>query len=238
MDVFFPQSVGRNGVDSGYFDLIGIGEGKSKAKKLLVSVNAELSAAYPPADTAIAQDKVIAKLEADLRSLKQNRDKAKSKKTRNTLDARVKAYEAFISDMKKYRDELASIEQKEAESAAAEAEAAAAAAEVERLRIEKEKGIVTPPIYDQSEITVKELPKTTLTEPGDLVLTKTTKDDTILGNIKKTLSSLTGGGAAEPAEQAGATPTGQAGAKKSNTLLWVGIGAAILVGFLLTRKKA
>lgn len=223
MDINF-QNGARNGVEGNYFQFLRIGVGKSEAKKLLGSVNAELGAQFPPAETSAEQDVINQEVERQLNELRVNRDKAKSKKTRSTLSARVTAYETFLSDMKKYRNELYSYEKKEEERIA----------EQERQRLAREKEAAdAKEAADREAAKLVELKKTTETEAAVPSVKEAVKEDGIIGSIKKGLSAITGGGAAQPSSEG---QTGQP-AKKSKTLLYVGIAAAVVVGFLILRKK-
>ncbi len=237
MDINF-QNGARNGVEGNYFQFLGIGVGKSEAKKLLGSVNAELGAQFPPAETSAEQDVINKEVERQLNELKVNRDKAKSKKTRSTLSARVTAYETFLSDMKKYRNELYAYEKKEEERIAEEERQRLArekeAAEQERQRLAREKEAAdAKEAADKEAAKLVELKKTTETEAAVPSVKEAVKEDGIIGSIKKGLSAITGGGAAQPSSEG---QTGQP-AKKSKTLLYVGIAAAVVVGFLILRKK-
>lgn len=103
MDVLLDS---RNGLDSGYFSLLGIGEGNKRIGKWRSAQAQELARNNPYKSDANGQSRLIQKHEAILEGIKEERAKAKSKKTKNSLDARIKAYNEFLADAKYYLTEL------------------------------------------------------------------------------------------------------------------------------------
>lgn len=103
MDVLLDS---RNGLDSGYFSLLGIGEGRKRVGKWRNAQAQELANKNPYINDADGQSRLIAKHEAILENIKEQRARAKSKATKNSLDARIQAYNEFLSDAKYYLTEL------------------------------------------------------------------------------------------------------------------------------------
>jgi hypothetical protein len=107
MDIGFYNSCGcRNGLDSAYFGFLGIGEGKKKVGQWRSAQAQELAQNNPYANNKSDQSALIQKHEGILESIKQERSKAKSKKTKNSLDARIQAYEEWLSDAKYHLTQL------------------------------------------------------------------------------------------------------------------------------------
>lgn len=103
MDVLFGS---RNGLDNEYFSLLGIGEGRKRVGKWRSAQAQELATNNPYINDADGQSRLVQKHEAILEGLKQERAKAKSKKTKNSLDARIQAYNEWLADAKYYLTEL------------------------------------------------------------------------------------------------------------------------------------
>lgn len=113
MDIGFDYRGGcRNGLDSNYFDFLGIGEGKKKVGKWRSAQAQELATNNPYANNVDDQSKLVQKHQAILDGLKNERAKAKSKKTKNSLDARIQAYEEWLDDAKYYLTQLEAEAQK------------------------------------------------------------------------------------------------------------------------------
>jgi hypothetical protein len=103
MDVLLDS---RNGLDSGYFSLLGVGEGRKRVGKWRNAQAQELANNNPYINDADGQSRLIAKHEAVLENIKEERARAKSKKTKNSLDARIQAYNEWLADAKYYLTEL------------------------------------------------------------------------------------------------------------------------------------
>ena len=103
MDVLLDS---RNSLDSGYFSLLGVGEGRKRIGKWRSAQAQELANNNPYKSDAGGQSRLIAKHEAILENIKEERARAKSKKTKNSLDARIQAYNEFLADAKYYLTEL------------------------------------------------------------------------------------------------------------------------------------
>ena len=230
MDVIFGNS-SRNGLESSYFEITG----SKEAKKILGTLNSELEQQFPLKETYAEQEITNKEIERQLTELKVNRDKAKSKKTRVTLGARVVVYSSFLDQMKKYSEELKSLEKKAADELIAAEKEVARAAEEERQRLAREKELADAKAAAEKELAdakLVELKTTTETEAAVKSVKDAVKDDGIIGSIKKGLSAITGGATQEAAGGEAAQP-----AKKNKTLLYIGVAAAVVVGFLILRKK-
>ena len=81
MDVLFEYGSTRNGLDTNFFSFLGIGEGQRKIGKWRSAQAKELADNNPYADNVDDQSALVQKHEAILEGLRQERAKAKSKKT-------------------------------------------------------------------------------------------------------------------------------------------------------------
>ena len=103
MDVLLDS---RNDLDSGYFSLLGVGEGRKRIGKWRSAQAKELATNNPYISDADGQSRLIAKHEAILENIKEQRARAKSKATKNSLDARIQAYNEYLADARYYLTEL------------------------------------------------------------------------------------------------------------------------------------
>ena len=107
MDVGFDYGGGcRNGLESSYFGFLGIGEGTRKVGKWRSAQAKELADNNPYANNVSDQSALVQKHDRILEGLRGERAKAKSKKTKNSLDARIQAYEEWLADAKYHLSQL------------------------------------------------------------------------------------------------------------------------------------
>lgn len=209
MDVFFEQGLSRNGIDEPYFAFLG---GRKKRERLS-DVAAEnqlqdLENRFPDQQSIEAQNNNLVLLSNEKSALENERGKAKSRKTKATLDSRIRAYDSYIKD---YKFTLESLKKNQVEA-------------IEATSPQREIVISPSPIVTSQDGQI-ELPK-------KQVFIQETSQDAIETQVSPLL-----------AKEEGILPTSvgtqltQASTKKNNTLLFVGIGVAALIGILLIRKN-
>jgi|694.fasta_scaffold01037_26 hypothetical protein len=216
MDIYFEQDLSRNGIDESYFDFLGIG--KKRREKALDKIEElqlqDLESRFPDRETFSEQQNYVKQLIFERDKIAQDRSKAKSKKTRENLDSRLRAYNSFIKD---YQYTLSKLKIEEEREAA----------------IQQKK---------QREIIVSPTPIVT-SQGGDIVLPKKQVfvQETSQDAIETQVSPLL-------AKEDGILPTSQtkettnlnqpsAPTKKTNWMLYGGIGLAIVLGIFLIRKN-
>lgn len=212
MDVAIHYGSSRNGVDYGFFSFLGIGEGKKKIGQWRSQQAAELAQNNPYANNANDQSKLVQKHEAILEGLKQERARAKSAKTKNSLDARIQAYNEWLSDAKYYLTEL------------------------------QKQGVATPVNPTLVALNVEPSPLSTLTSGGQTYDVSPAPIVTSQGgNIelpqKQVFMQETMVRQGDVANEGLVQPTQPSNAKKDNTLLYVGLGVAAVVAVFLIAKK-
>jgi len=206
MDVLFEYGSTRNGLDTNYFSFLGIGEGQKKIGKWRSAQAKELADNNPYANNVDDQSALVQKHEAILEGLKQERARAKAKKTKNSLDARIQAYDEWLSDAKYH---LQSLINEASKPAPVTLTSGGVQYDVQPAPIvTSQDGEVVLP---KKQVYVQEQP------------TQTTQD-----------ISLTRKG--EVANEGLTQPTQPAQGKTNNTLLYVGIGVGALLLILATRK--
>jgi hypothetical protein len=209
MDVFFEQGLSRNGIDEPYFAFLG---GRKKRERLS-DVAAEnqlqdLENRFSDQQSIEAQNNNLVLLSNEKSALENERGKAKSRKTKATLDSRIRAYDSYI---KEYKFTLESLKKNQVEA-------------IEATSPQREIVISPSPIVTSQDGQI-ELPK-------KQVFIQETSQDAIETQVSPLL-----------AKEEGILPTSvgtqltQASTKKNNTLLFVGIGVAALIGILLIRKN-
>jgi hypothetical protein len=211
MDVYFQQGLSRNGLDESYFAFLGLGK---KKRERASDANEEsqlqdLENRFPDMSSIDGQANNIVLLNQERDKLSQERSKAKSKKTKSSLDARIRAYDRYISDYNFTLEKM-------------------------KLMVEEER--LTPPT-PQREIIVSPAPIITSKDgeielPKKQVFMEETSKEAIENKVSPLLAKEDG---ILPVTR-GSFLT-QSPSKKDNTLLIVGIGVAILVGVLLIRKN-
>ena len=105
----------RNGLDSGYFDfvpppLIGVGAAvaavkNAKKRKYQNQKATDLSIKYSHKLTSDEQDQTISQVAEEQRKVVEEKNKSKGAK-RSRLNAELKGYDEYLSDLRKVRDEL------------------------------------------------------------------------------------------------------------------------------------
>jgi hypothetical protein len=211
MDVYFQQGLSRNGLDESYFAFLGLGK---KKRERASDANEEsqlqdLENRFPDMSSIDGQANNIVLLNQERDKLSQERSKAKSKKTKSSLDARIRAYDRYISDYNFTLEKM-------------------------KLMVEEER--LTPPT-PQREIIVSPAPIITSKDgeielPKKQVFMEETSKEAIENKVSPLLAKEDG---ILPVTR-GSFLT-QSSSKKDNTLLIVGIGVAILLGILLIRKN-
>lgn len=165
---------------------------KKRAKKYGNKQAQDLANRFPPATDSAKQEGIISAMERERTDLELQRTQAKSKKTRQTLDARIIAYNEVLKDARQHLSDLQDLEQKAAASA-------------------------------QTTTTTTTTTATTTEVPGGA------QTDVVMDSKPVKLADATKGDAIlETAQPESAT-------KKPNYLLWIGIGAVVLL--LVLRKK-
>lgn len=207
MDVLLDS---RNGLDGGYFSFLGIGEGRKKVGTWRNAQAAELAANNPYFGNTSDQSALILKHEGILEQLKQERSKAKSKKTKNSLDARIQAYNEWLNDAKYH---LTQLEKKE-------------------LTPEPIPSISTltsgGQTYDIS-------PAPIVTSVGGQVQLPT-KQVLVQETPTPIAQDLTLTRTGEVTKEGLVQPTQPSESKRDNTLLYVGIGIAIVGLFIIMKR--
>lgn len=211
MDVAINYGSTRYGVDYGFFSFLGIGEGKKQIGKWRSQQAAELSKNNPYANNANDQSLLVQKHEAILDGLKQERARAKSVKTKNSLDARIQAYNEWLADAKYYLSQL------------------------------EKQAIVTPASGTLGTLTsggqvYNVEPAPIVTSVGGQVELPT-KQVLIQETPTPIAQDLTLSRSGDVVNEGLVQPTQPSNAKKDNTLLYVGLGlAAVAVVFLIAKK--
>jgi hypothetical protein len=158
---------------------------KKRAKKYGNRQAQDLANRFPPASDSSKQEGIISAMERERTDLELQRTQVKSKKTRQSLDARIIAYNEVLKDARQHLADLQDLEQKAAASA--------------------------------------QTTTTTTTEvPGGA------QTDVVLETQPKNIGAAT---TTDPLLES-AIPDSN---KKPNYLLWVGIGAVVLL--LVLRKR-
>mgnify|MGYP006267608517 CR=1 FL=1 len=209
MDVLFEYGSTRNGLDTNYYSFLGIGEGQKKIGKWRNAQAKELADNNPYANNVDDQSALVQRHESILEGIKQERSKAKSKKTKNSLDARIQAYEEWLADAKYYLTQLRKEAVKSDTPTPVILTGGGNAYEVQPAPIVTSQGgnVVLP----KEQVYVQEQPAQTTEE-----LTLTRKG--------------------EVANEGLTQPTQPTNGKKDNTLLYVGLGVGALLLIALTRK--
>ncbi len=116
MDIYFEQGLSRNGIDESYFDFLGLG--KKRREKALDKIEEsqlqDLESRFPDRENFAEQQNYVKQLNNERDKLSQERSKAKSKRTRENLDSRLRAYNSFIKDYQYTLSKLKLEEEKEA----------------------------------------------------------------------------------------------------------------------------
>lgn len=187
MDVL--RSTKRNGLDGDFFNFVPLAVGagtialvkKKRQKKFQNQKANDLSIKYPHKLTSDEQDQTIAQVGDEQRKLVDEKNNSKGAK-RSRLNAELKGYDEYLTDLRKVRDEL----------------------------LVKEREAISQ-LNQQVEVVKKEA-----------LVSEVTKEDAIVQSaIPKS---------EEP------TPKPQEGVK-SNNLLYIGMGAVILLGIILVMRK-
>jgi len=217
MDIYFEQGLSRNGIDESYFDFLGIG--KKKREKALDKIEElqlqDLEKRFPDRETFAEQQNYVKQLNFERDKISQDVSKAKSKKTRENLDSRLRAYDSFIKDYQYTLSKLKLEEEKDAE-----------------LQQQKQRQIIVSPtpivtsqggniVLPKEQVYVQETSKSAIETQVSPLLAK---EDGLLpmGESNENKSS-----------KESLTPT-QA---KPNLLLYGGIGLAIILGIFLIKKN-
>jgi hypothetical protein len=187
MDVL--RSTKRNGLDGDFFNFVPVAVGagtialvkKKRQKKFQNQKANDLAIKYPHKLTSDEQDQTIAQVSDEQRKLVDDKNNSKGAK-RSRLNAELKGYDEYLTDLRKVRDELL-IKEREAISQ----------------------------LTQQAQVVTK-----------DGVVTEATKQDAIVQSAIPKIE--------EP------TPKPQEGVK-SNNLLYIGMGAVILLGIILVMRK-
>lgn len=215
MDVFFEQGLSRNGIDEPYFAFLG---GRKKRERLADAASEsqfqDLENRFPDQNTSEEQNSNIVLIRNEREALSKERNKAKSKKTKATLDSRLRAYDIYIKDY---------------------------AYNLERLKndeLEASKTQIQPIAAPQREIITSSAPIVTsqggqIELPKKQVFIQETSQDAIETQVSPLLAKEDG---ILPTNTSASQLT-QAPTKKNNTLLFVGIGVVALIGIFLIRKN-
>jgi hypothetical protein len=215
MDIYFEQGLSRNGIDEAYFDFLGIGKKKREkaADAAEESQLQDLENRFPDRETFAEQQDYVKQLNSERDKLSQERSKAKSKKTKATLDSRLRAYNSFIKDYQYTLSKLKLEEEREAE-------------------LQQQK---------QREIIVSPTPIVT-SQGGDIVLPKKQVyvQETSMASIENQVSPLLAKedgllpmGESTPSNNETPTTT----STKPNLMLYGGIAIAIVLGLFLIKKN-
>jgi LPXTG-motif cell wall-anchored protein len=217
MDVFFEQGLSRNGIDESYFDFLGLGKKKREkaADAAEESQLQDLESRFPDRETFFEQQNYIKPLKAERNKVAEDRRKAKSKKSKATLDSRLRAYDSFIKD---YEYALS------------------------KLKLDEEKEAVLQE-QKQREIIVSPAPIIT-SQNGGIVLPKKqvyvqeTSQAALETEVEPLVAKKDGLLPMEDSVAQGQSKTQTGETKKPNYLIYVGVAVAALFGIILTRKKA
>lgn len=214
MDVYFEQGLSRNGLDESYFAFVGLGKKKREraSDQAEESQLQELESKFPDVDSIEKQNNNLVLLKKGRNKLQEERSKAKSKKTRATLDSRLRAYDRYIQDYD-YRLEVMKI-------------GGDATPSVKEIATQREIIVTPSPIVTSKDGEI-ELPK-------KQVFVEETSQDEIETQVSPLLAKEDG---VLPTRQSGVAPSIPSTTKKDNNLLYVGIGIAALLGILLIRKN-
>ena len=215
MDIYFEQGLSRNGIDESYFDFLGIG--KKRREKALDKIEElqlqDLESRFPDRETFPEQQNYVKQLNFERDKIAQDRSKAKSKKTRENLDSRLRAYNSFIKDYQYTLSKLKLEEEKEAE-----------------LQQQKQREIIVSPtpivtsqggniVLPQKQVYVQETSKAAIETQVSPLLAK---EDGLLPTSESTPSN-------------NETPTTTQ--KKPNLMLYGGIAIAVVLGLFLIKKN-
>jgi malic enzyme len=209
MDVLFEYGSTRNGLDTNFFSFVGIGEGQRKIGKWRSAQAKELADRNPYANNVDDQSALLQKHQAILEGLKQERARAKSKKTKNSLDARIQAYEEWLSDAKYH---------------------------LTLLTKQSVKSETPYPIILTGAGTDYELAPAPIvtSQDGEVVLPK--KQVYVQEQPTQTTQDISLTRKGEVANEGLTQPTQPSQGKTNNTLLYVGIGVGALLLILAIRK--
>jgi len=215
MDIYFEQGLSRNGIDESYFDFLGLG--KKRREKALDKIEEsqlqDLESRFPDRENFAEQQNYVKQLNNERDKLSQERSKAKSKRTRENLDSRLRAYNSFIKDYQYTLSKLKLEEEKEA-------------------ALQEQK---------QREIIVSPTPIVT-SQGGDIVLPKKQVyvQETSMASIENQVSPLLAKedgllpmGESTPSNNETPTTT----KTKPNLMLYGGIAIAIVLGLFLIKKN-
>lgn len=215
MDIYFEQGLSRNGIDESYFDFLGLG--KKRREKALDKIEEsqlqDLESRFPDRENFAEQQNYVKQLNKERDKLSQERSKAKSKRTRENLDSRLRAYNSFIKDYQYTLSKLKLEEEKEA-------------------ALQEQK---------QREIIVSPTPIVT-SQGGDIVLPKKQVyvQETSMASIENQVSPLLAKedgllpmGESTPSNNETPTTT----KTKPNLMLYGGIAIAIVLGLFLIKKN-
>jgi len=215
MDIYFEQGLSRNGIDESYFDFLGLG--KKRREKALDKIEEsqlqDLESRFPDRENFAEQQNYVKQLNKERDKLSQERSKAKSKRTRENLDSRLRAYNSFINDYQYTLSKLKLEEEKEA-------------------ALQEQK---------QREIIVSPTPIVT-SQGGDIVLPKKQVyvQETSMASIENQVSPLLAKedgllpmGESTPSNNETPTTT----QTKPNLMLYGGIAIAIVLGLFLIKKN-
>lgn len=218
MDVLFEYGSTRNGLDTNYYSFLGIGQGKKKIGQWRSAQARELAENNPYADNVNDQSKLVQKHEAILEGIKQERARAKAKKTKNSLDARIQAYQEWLADAKYHLTML--------ETRPSDVRVTTGIQEISVDPLTLTSGGVK---YD-----VEPAPIVT-SQGGNIVLPK--EQVYVQEQPAQTTQELSLTRTGEVANEGLTQPAqGGSGAKKDNTLLYVGLGVGALLLILAIRK--
>jgi hypothetical protein len=215
MDIYFEQGLSRNGIDESYFDFLGLG--KKRREKALDKIEEsqlqDLESRFPDRENFAEQQNYVKQLNNERDKLSQERSKAKSKRTRENLDSRLRAYNSFIKDYQYTLSKLKLEEEKEA-------------------ALQEQK---------QREIIVSPTPIVT-SQGGDIVLPKKQVyvQETSMASIETQVSPLLAKEdgllpMGESTTSNNETPTTTQ--TKPNLMLYGGIAIAIVLGLFLIKKN-
>jgi hypothetical protein len=209
MDVLFEYGSTRNGLDTNYFSFLGIGEGQKKIGKWRSAQAKQLADRNPYANNVDDQSALVQKHEAILEGIKQERARAKSNKTKNSLDARIQAYEEWLSDAKYH---------------------------LTLLTKQSVKSETPYPIILTGGGTDYELAPAPIvtSQGGEVVLPK--KQVYVQEQPAQTSQDISLTRTGDVANEGLTQPTQPTQGKKDNTLLYVGLGVGAILLIVLTRK--
>jgi DNA-nicking Smr family endonuclease len=209
MDVLFEYGSTRNGLDTNFYSFLGIGEGQKKIGKWRSAQAKELADNNPYANNVDDQSALVQKHEAILEGLKQERARAKSKKTKNSLDARIQAYGEFISDARYHLTSL--------------------------IKESVKSETPTPIILTGGGVQYDVQPAPIVTSQGGEVVLPT-KQVYVQEQPAQTTQDISLTRTGDVANEGLTQPTQPTQGKKDNRLLYVGLGVGAILLIILTRK--